>query len=324
MSYNVLQKKKNSYFHVIQEKMILYITCKNTSLFESFNFQKKWEREVVVDILLHVSTVLKGKEEFARIAEISDIIGLTNELREAIKHEKWWISAEATRKAGKLKLTCLEEIITENLFSDNYDLWMTSARALSFMNQHKLLILFFMKNEKKIPKWSVMRMVDMFKNISEADCQFLIANFDELSPIYQGLLIEVLGKRKIMFALHHIEAFLESENFELRLKSMKAIAELGITSQSAKVKNLLTSESWIEKVNSILIIKNCNIKEALNDIAALVSDQNWWVRYRAAEALFSFGERGITTLEHIKYFHKDSYARDMAERILLDKSLGVL
>jgi HEAT repeat protein len=58
---------------------------------------------------------------------------------------------------------------------------------------------------------------------------------------------------------------------------------------------------------------------AREQIALLVqglSDQEWWVRHNAGEALIALGDQGIKSLEEASEHHVDAYGRDMSRQIL--------
>jgi HEAT repeat protein len=56
--------------------------------------------------------------------------------------------------------------------------------------------------------------------------------------------------------------------------------------------------------------------DQINLLLQGLSDQEWWVRYNAAQALHAIGEQGITALREAVDHHVDSYGRDMSRQIL--------
>ncbi|MGM7700990.1 HEAT repeat domain-containing protein [Pseudalkalibacillus sp. Hm43] len=311
-------RKKVAYFFYIYPKVIEHIKVDgNPRLLE---IRKRWKREVVANVLLEAVSTFKGREEIRRINQLCEEIGLTDELETKARDKKWWVAAEATRMAGQLKLERLTPILLQNMSSKHYDLWTSSARALSHMQQYRALIQFLFENEHKLQKWSIIRIIDMLKNLSDADVAYVIEKLKDASPFLQGLFIEILGKSRAQAALISIEDFLDSEDVETRVKALRAIASLQMTTRPEKVISFLESENWLERLNAILVIKSCHLKTGMRGIVPLLSDRQWWIRFRAAETLYSLGSSGIDKLKETRLIHEDRYAREMAERILYNHS----
>ncbi len=318
MLRNRRARKKVAYYFYIYPKVIEHIKVDgNPRLFE---IRKHWKREVVANVLLEAVSTFKGREEIRRINLLCDDIGLTDELEEKVRDKRWWVAAEATRMAGRLKLERLTPVLLENISSNHYDLWTSSARALSHMQHYRSLIQFLFENEDKLQRWSIIRIIDMLKNLSEDDVEYVIGKLKDVSPFLQGLFIEILGKSRAHAALIPIEDYLDSDDMEIRVKALRAIASLEMTTRPEKIISFLESESWLERLNAILVIKSCHLKTGMKGIVPLLSDNQWWIRYRAAETLYSLGSSGIEKLKETRMIHEDRYAREMAERILYNHS----
>jgi HEAT repeat protein len=57
-------------------------------------------------------------------------------------------------------------------------------------------------------------------------------------------------------------------------------------------------------------------REQIPLLLQALSDQEWWVRHNAGEALMALGDQGIKSLEEASEHHVDSYGRDMSRQIL--------
>lgn len=313
---NRLARKQVAYFFYIYPKVIDHIKVDGNP--RLFDINEKWKRDVIGNVLLEAASTFKGKDEIQRINILSDEIGLTNELTKKMQDKRWWIASEATRMVGQLKLESLTPILLKNMASEHYDLWTSSARALSHMNHQQDLIQFIFENEHKLKRWSIIRIIDMLKNLSDSHVELILHKQTESSIFLQGLFIEIIGKSRAYSALVHIESYLDSEHQALRVKALRAIADLSMTTRADKIYEFLKSENWLERLNAILVIKACHLKTGMKGVIPLLSDSQWWVRYRAAETLYSFGNTGIEKLNEAMLFHEDRYAREMAERILFN------
>lgn len=323
VAYNYLQEKKRKYYNFIYPKVSNYITLGNLEHFRTFLPNKEWKREVFMGILLHLCSTLKSADELYRIKSLVDSNGLQEELGKQLQDKKWWIAAEATRKVGKLRLDNLIPLVLKNLHSVHYDLWTSSARALSLMNKNKYIIQFLIEHGEGLKPSVIIRLGDMLMQGEDIDVDIILDHFTKVDPVVQNVFIEILGKRKEYRILPFIEDYLQSEDTEMRLKALKSIAELGMTTREKKIIALLSIDFWTEKVMAIRVVQSCSIKRALPKLVELLSDPNWWVRLRAAEAISSFGKEGIAKLTWASHSHSDKYARHMAMRVLEAKQFEV-
>lgn len=319
-----LDIKKTSYRREIYPQLNYYISTDSKYINRVFYTKKRWKQEIIIDILYEKNLATKNKEMLDAINKLYKELGLIDRLVINLKDKRWWIVADATRKVGNLKISELIPIIYSNLYSTNYDIWTSSARALSKMGENRLLIKFLLENDGKLEKWSVIRIGDMLDEEGEGDVDLMLDSLDNASPLLKGIFIETIGKRKEIKALPIIEQYLDSADIEIRIKALKAIGDIGLTTQEEKILLLLDSESWVEKVMAIRIVKNSSLRRAIPILEKLLTNSNWWIRLRAAEALYSFGTIGIDRLEQIKVKHDDPYARDMAKKVLQDKEFEVV
>ncbi|WP_349410329.1 hypothetical protein [Pseudalkalibacillus sp. SCS-8] len=307
-------RKKVAYYLYIYPKVIRQIEEGATP--RIIGVHSKWKREVLRNVLIEAASIFKGKEEMDQIHVLSDTIGLTKDLEKKLNDKKWWIAADATRVVGRLRLKSLAPALIQNITSEHYDLWASSARALSHMDYHKVLIEFIFENEKKLNEWSIIRIIDMLKDLSEENVEIIIEKMESCSPSLKSLFIEILGKSRAYTALSHIEKYLDSHESELRVKALRALTDLNMTTRPEKVISFLESENWIERLSATLAVKACRLREGITQLVPLLADANWWIRYRAAETLYAFGTIGIRKLVDVQNHHEDKFAREMAERIL--------
>lgn len=320
----LLEIRRINYSRKIYPLLNLYISTETPYINRIFYTKKKWKREIIINILYEKNLTTKNTEMLQSINRLYKELGLIDEVAGSLEDKRWWVVAENTRKAGNLKIIELIPNIYNNLDSSNYDIWTSSARALSKMGKNSLLIKFLLENDGKLEKWSVIRIGDMLDKEGEGDIELMLASLNDASPLLKGIFIETLGKRKNVKALPIIEQYLYSDDIEIRIKTLKAIGDIGLTTQEDKILLFLESENWVEKVMAIRIVKNSSMRRAIPILERLTTNSNWWIRLRAAEALYSFGTVGIEKLEQIKQKHDDPYAKDMAKKVLHDKEFEVV
>ncbi len=318
---NRLNVKRRAYTLVVQPKIIGYVT-KGTPIYRLLNTSSPWKRKVIIDNLLNMASIVSHEDELRRIHHLCQQIGLDKQLEQLIQSDKWWIASGATRQAGGLKLQSLAPYINHNLSASHFDLWFASARALTQMNQGINVARYLVDHEQELDRTAILRLGDMLLAAEAQILPFMIKHLDTVSMPLKLVFIDILGKRKAIAALDQIEALIVHENSELRIKALKAIADIGHTTKEHEVMRRLEAGEWPERLMCIRIIQECRLRRGVPQLAELLCHTKWWIRLRAAEALLSFGVLGVERLRWISMHHEDRYARDMASKILAEHQLG--
>jgi len=313
---NILERKKESYRILILPLITRYITHDEEKLSRMLFSSTNWKRKVILNVLYDISKKVTSASENNRIQNLCHILGYTKELEKNLKHKKRWIASDALQKAGVLKLNELAPVIKNILYSNDNNLWLLSARSLTNMNESKDLIYFLIEKGHVIPSWSAIRIGEMLLRVNSHDTDTIIKYFFKASPLVQRVFIDVLGSQRTLKALPLIEHCLYAKDGELRIKALKAIGDIGITTKEYELILFLQKNHWVEQIAAIYAIKSCRIWMAIPQLKKLLSHENWWVRLRAAQALKSFGEKGKRELELVKINDLDPFARDMATKVL--------
>ncbi|SDO51590.1 HEAT repeat domain-containing protein [Alkalicoccus daliensis] len=132
--------------------------------------------------------------------------------------------------------------------------------------------------------------------------------------LLQAFLVHV-GERHLINFLEDVEQALESDSKEIRLKAMKSIIFYQFMMHPEKIKVFMTSPYWEERMYACKVTAALSKETWREELMELLGDQEWWVRFAAAEALNTFSD-GMIILEYAKNNHKDRYGRDMAAQML--------
>jgi hypothetical protein len=320
---NIREKRKNAYKSIIFPEIIRYITKGEKSTYRLLDkSSNKWKRSIIIEIIYNLSTVIKSKSEFDRLHHLCDQIGLTDEIHKQILDHRWWIATEATRKVGKLQIVKFITIIKNNLYSEEFDLWTASARALKDIGASGDLIEFMIKQEHEVTFQTLERMTDMLKRGAESDIDLIHQHIDQVSDPLKGLLLDLLGYRKSVKSLPIIEYYLNDSNRDIRIRALKSISEIRLTSRADLILERLQVDDWAEQLAAVRASRSCAIVSALPILEKLVSHNNWWLRLRSVQAIASFGKEGRNRLDWISNNHHDRFARDMASIVLDYQTFG--
>ncbi|MFT4412411.1 HEAT repeat domain-containing protein [Fredinandcohnia humi] len=329
----MVRKTYNHYFSIrnkqfkemVSNELITFITGKETMPSRLFHQQGKWKREVILDILYDLASTLKSEEERMRINEICKEIGVDSELEQKIQHsEEWWIVAESIRKVGRLRLLELLPLVESNLTHSHYEVWTSAERVLLELRQSSTVIQYIVTNQTSLCEEKLTRLIAILLTKSvKCDHHYILAHFQNAVPLVKKMFIQLIAKQQTYQALPLLESLLDSEDSENRIVALKAIGELRITLNENKILAFFESQVWEERMVASRVVQNCSIRQAIPQLVQLLADSQWWVRLRAAEALFSFGKDGIKELNWCIEHHQDPFTRDIAKKVLEDKELEV-
>lgn len=79
------------------------------------------------------------------------------------------------------------------------------------------------------------------------------------------------------------------------------------------VRQHLTHEQWFVRLLAVEALGRNGVAHDVPRIVELLDDSQWWVRYRAAQALVRFPQIGTAELERIRAGVTDRYARNILE-----------
>ena len=87
------------------------------------------------------------------------------------------------------------------------------------------------------------------------------------------------------------------------------------------VRELLAHERWHIRMLSAIALGRIGEPEDTATLIDLLSDQAWWVRYRAAQTLANLPSMSIERLREIQAAQSDRYARDILDQVIAEETL---
>ncbi|MDR7855224.1 hypothetical protein [Tissierella sp.] len=148
-------------------------------------------------------------------------------------------------------------------------------------------------------------------NIDSEMLQELTYQTDELPVECQYSLIDVLGIRHDMEFSPFLESNLKSENPEIRIRSLRAINEIGIVTKLDNYMDFLNSSLWEERLMMARILRNFPLNQVHPYLEKLLKDENWWVRSQASKTIGD-SRNGKEKLESYIKIGQEKYATDLA------------
>ena len=90
------------------------------------------------------------------------------------------------------------------------------------------------------------------------------------------------------------------------------------------VRPLLAHPRWHVRMQAAVTLGRLGVPGDEQLLVKLLTDKQWWVRYRAAQALLKLKFVGADNLRRIKMELTDIYARDIIEHVLKEQEMGLV
>ncbi|NTW05616.1 MAG: HEAT repeat domain-containing protein, partial [Peptococcaceae bacterium] len=118
------------------------------------------------------------------------------------------------------------------------------------------------------------------------------------------------------------EILRQSSDIEIISACLKEIKSFADKSWISKVRPYLQHESWIVRVQAVNTLGDLADINSLDDFVAKLHDQNWWVRYRSAQAIINMPLITRSQTDNIISSLDDQFAKDILEQVMAEKKRG--
>lgn len=145
-------------------------------------------------------------------------------------------------------------------------------------------------------------LVDAIRNADEADIPRLLRYISFIQPHNAVLLVREL------LSTH--------DDTEVIAACLVAVRYLEDRGSMASVIKSLDHPEWVVRVQAVNALGRLAGPAELDQLIRMLSDSNWWVRYRSAQALVHLPFTDKKSLEAIQETQNDRYARDIMAQVI--------
>lgn len=162
----------------------------------------------------------------------------------------------------------------------------------------------------------------IFRRAVEAEPRAAIAMLvDGATPDeLRQLVIDGLGHAGDYQALPIIDAMIYHANPEVRAETLRALASLGHPQSGAIAIEALRDPDWRVRSQAANCVRRIGAAAAVPALVPLLDDEQWWVRFRAAEALATLSDDGRSRLAAVAT-HGDRPGQ-VAQLVLAERGLA--
>lgn len=210
----------------------------------------------------------------------------------------------------------------ENYIDDNSPLVsLCAARALMQIDPKKAVSLLVPQIEKRID-WSAARVATILQeagaeNVSKELSQATLRAHIDVAP----RLIRFLGGVSPAEATPIIRKILASSQDEHMISTCLQV--MTDAADLLYVRELLTHPRWHVRMQATVTLGRLGVLGDEQKLMNMLTDEQWWVRYRAAQGILSLPFMTRTLFESIRHQQNDQYARDALDHVLAEKTMRV-
>ncbi len=283
--------------------------------------ESKQDAKILVEVIEHLLRSLRGEERERLIAVLRSLGGLETCL-ERLRHGKDWQREAAAGSLRYLEGPGIREGLRQALDDPSPGVRCAAARALLHLDSagSAQLLIDKLIVEAAVPPHAVR---DVFRRLGPFYHDELIHALRSDLEDVKVVAIDALGHSGELSVVEPLLALLEQALAapvakEIAANTYRALGLLGDPRALPAVKQGLRSPAWELRCQAALCAGQIHAHETESQLTSLLDDPVWWVRYRAAEALFELGERGRTVLRGLS--REATSAGQTAQLVLAEKA----
>ncbi len=265
--------------------------------------------EVLEELLNNYNKIMNSQNTKIKIQEIADSY-LTEYYKTRFIHPRWSIRMNTLYQIEGFHLSSFQPVLWnryENIKPNNEVEAIQIIKTLASL-ENPQLIEFLLRSH---PSFSKVEYKEILRKLGVTHLNLFINRFSELQEPLKIAIIEYIGENNEIGHLSFIEEQLNTDSFEVHLSALKVLSSFGVISNFNKVLLCFQSSHWEERMFFAKLCGTLKKERSKTLLIQLMSDDNWFVRNAAGQALAQF-EDGLFILRHIHESNSDPYARDMA------------
>jgi len=260
------------------------------------------------ELLSDFSHIIEGMATGERIQWFAEKF-FADEYRKILFHRRWSIRMNT--------LYLIEEFHMESMLPDVLQLYKKGRVSRAEEGQilkmlavfdHPDMFHFFTHTKYNLSELTY-RVI--YGSLSEEMFEQFVEKFEELPKTLQFTLVDMIGIKNRLEYGSFLESLLTSEDMEIRIRSLKAISQVGYVLPTKQLLTHLHSDSWPERIMAIKICGMLRLDEYVPYLMELMKDRMFQVRSQSAQAISNY-PNGAAILQTIIDTTEDTFARDMA------------
>ncbi|WP_204524727.1 HEAT repeat domain-containing protein [Litchfieldia alkalitelluris] len=303
---NAIRRQVDNYKEETRKMLFLYIS--NDVESRKLIPDSKVKFRALEELLAGYAKVLEGDQSIDKISTFANKYFYVV-YKKNLRHRRWSLRMNT--------LYMIEDFHIDSLFPDVLNLYKSDRISISEETQILKLMAFFeydgLLGHIKHPKYELSEFAirSIFNRMNDKHFALLIEQYEELPLPLQLPLIDLIAVKNLYHYKHELLKLLKSDNVEVRIRALKAIAEIGVQIPDDLIFNHAMSELWQERMMAAKVCGGLQGVRMVEILKQLVTDHHFLVRSQAAQSILRL-PKGISVLKEIAETSGDEYSKDMA------------
>jgi hypothetical protein len=112
-----------------------------------------------------------------------------------------------------------------------------------------------------------------------------------------------------------------SDDTELLARLLHTLGEFGHPDDESLLIEFTDHSADPVRIQAVKSLGDLGSSQSAVPLTEALGDSNWWVRYRAAQSLVRIPDVSLDWLKNTREQHDDPYARDIMERVMVERNL---
>lgn len=264
-------------------------------------------------------SIVAGKAVDSLI-ELADAAGIPRHALRMFESRRIKSRILAVQTIGHLRLADQREAIHQLVDHENTALSITAAAALVDIDPgYGIAVIVPMINARRDwPKTRVSVLLRQAGSARISEPLFRAIRSEDDAGITYLLQFARLMESEILDALVR-DLLRESNDAGVLNAALKLVSGFGGVPRIAR---LTQHDAWFVRMRAAIVLGRVGQQEHLSLLESLLDDQEWWVRYRAAQAITSLPFMGPNELRKLQARQKDRYAIDILQQSFAEMGIA--
>jgi HEAT repeats len=261
---------------------------------------------------LHESLRDESKDQLNQVARL---IGIAARAQEMLHHRSLRQRLMAIVTLGHLQQETAWDELQMIVRHRNTMLSLAAARALLQINAEAALPILLPLMDVR-PDWPVTRVANLLKEAGADVISQPLARAAETAPRLIRYL-EVAHRDVVVPTVRRLLAASQDEQvLQACLPLINDPADVEI------VRACLLHPQWLVRVEAVAALGRVGTAEDETGLVELLSDPQWWVRYRAAHSLATLPESNVPHLQRLAAAQTNPFAHDILTEVIAERELA--
>ncbi|MFP7295640.1 HEAT repeat domain-containing protein [Neobacillus niacini] len=264
--------------------------------------------KAIEELLSRYVKILEGEEERKRLSDLASLY-LQDYYRKLLKNRRWSRRMNALYHIEDFHMTVLKEdviqLITKKTLSKRENVQVLRILASFQTNGFPDLL----KNHEHYLNEYDYRSILM--RLNQGLFEQFVLQFHKSSNSLQLAILDVISLKKANIYRAFTESVFTAYKGEVRIRALKALAEIGDMQDVEPCLEMMYSPEWQERMVAAKLIGSIKEERGIPRLIELLHDHSWWVRSQAGQSISQF-PNGKSILQSVLARSKDAFARDMA------------